>query len=57
MDVDESDVQNQVRNTRQMVGQGLCTSYRAANTNYTALLPTVNTAQARLHKMLYSNNT
>ena len=48
MGVNESDVENQVRNTRQTVGHGLCTSYLAANTNFTALLPTVNTAQARL---------
>ena len=37
--LDESDVdsnlENQVRNTRQMVGHGLCTTYLgSANTNY-----------------------
>ena len=50
VDLDESDVdsnlENQVRNTRQMVGHGLCTSYLgSANTNYTALFTT---AHARL---------
>ena len=48
VDVDESDVENQVRNMRQMVGHGLCTGDLAANTNYTALLPTVNTGKNTL---------
>ena len=51
VDADEADVDsnldNQTRNTRQMVSHRLCTSYLvSANTNYSALLPTVNTAHA-----------